>query len=171
MPTLVQQIDRCLGVLLGLPLWASNRACDLQSFQFGARCVLPDRRGENREVGEFALHIQCAWRIRSSSGIIVGSRDQYYPRMDAETTESFNWDIPGNNLCDERVDAFVLNHCPLIVKTICSDNAGGFTLSLDGGFYLEVFPDDSLQGEYWRFFVPGSDQPHAVMAANILRED
>jgi hypothetical protein len=168
MPTLVKQIDRCLGVLQGLPLWASNRACDLQSFQFGAQCVLPDRRGGTREVGEFALHIQCAWRISSSNGIIVGSNDRYYPRTDAETVESFEWDILGNNLCDERVDAFIIDHCPLIVKSICSNNFGGFTLSFEEKFYLEVFPDDSRQDEYWRLFMPDSDQPHTVMSANML---
>jgi hypothetical protein len=54
------QIQEALEVLIGQPLWSSGRAADLEWFQFGARKTVQDSRGQDREVGGFALHVQCA---------------------------------------------------------------------------------------------------------------
>jgi hypothetical protein len=42
-----------------------------------------------------------------------------------------------------------------------ADGFGGLNLELSGGVRLQVFPDGA-GNENWRFFSPGSDEPHFV---------
>lgn len=62
-----RSIEAALAPLVGLPLWASGRAGDLQWFQFGAKHAVVAQsgsaKGTERTVGDYALHVQCAWRI------------------------------------------------------------------------------------------------------------
>lgn len=164
-------IEYALDVLHGLEFWGCGRAADLQWLQFGARYNASLRSGKPRQVGDYALHIQCAWRLCDHSAIIVASRDRYYPRSDAEPIdEAFNWDIPGGNRCDERMDGFLASHGPLRVVKIAADDVGGFKLSLNGGFVFEVFPDDSLGDEIWRLFRPSARTPHIVFEGGRIVE-
>jgi len=59
-----EQIEKALQVLVGLPLWEAGRVVDLEWFEFGARRTVLEKdgrnRGKSREVGEYALHAQCA---------------------------------------------------------------------------------------------------------------
>jgi hypothetical protein len=167
---LVQRISDCLSVLRALPFWACGRAADLQWLQFGERYIQGGAKGQ--DVGDFALHIQCAWRLRGPSGIIVASRDRYYPKGDRDAAdEDFNWDTPGGNRCDERMQSFLSKYCPVRVESISVDEVGGFSLVLEGGFVFEVFPDNSRNGEYWRLFQPGTDSPHIVLKGSRLVGD
>ena len=76
------RLEGALAPLVGLPLWTSHRAADLQVFQFGDKRTVTSnfgpRKGQELAVGEYGLHIQCAWRIRGPSGIVVASRDRFY---------------------------------------------------------------------------------------------
>ena len=107
-----ERILEALGPLVGKPLWASGRAADMQTFQFGARRPRTNRRGEPVEVGEWALHVQCAWHISGPEGVVVGSRDLYYPPGDDPYDEppDFDWDRPGANRRDERADRFFADY-------------------------------------------------------------
>ncbi len=161
-----EQIEETLQCLLGLPLWGASRASDLQSFQFGDRGTVSTRRRGTKEVGEYALHVQCAWRIAGKDGIVVASRDRYYPAGNPdEFPPDFEWDYPGVNRCDERVAALFSEtvNSPLTVEAIQADNAGSISLTLRGGYKLEVFPDDSLPGEHWRLFQPSIKTEHFVI--------
>ena len=53
------QIDAALGALKNLPLWGSHRAADIQVFKFGKKVLSKTSRGEQVEVGEYAIHVQC----------------------------------------------------------------------------------------------------------------
>ena len=122
------EIERALMVLVGLPLWTAGRAADLQWFHFGRRHTVPTRRGGTKVVGDFALHVLCAWRITGPSGIVVASRDRYYPAGDPdEPGPDFQWDA-GPNRCDERLAAFLDAHstCPLPVEAVQGDDLGSF---------------------------------------------
>ncbi len=156
MTTLGKQIEECLDVLRSLPLWTSGRAADLQWFQFGKRHRVPTRKGGTKEVGDFALHLQCAWRVSGPRGIVVASRDRYEPKGDSSDNVNFEWDVAGENRCDERMAAFLAEHAPRMVVGVAGDEAGGFRLVLDRDFSLDVFPDDSLGDEHWRFFLSGN---------------
>lgn len=162
-----------VGCLIGQPLWASARACDLQSFQFGRRQLVKNWRGELVELGQWALHVLCAWRLSGPDGIIVASRDRYYPPGDPEDVpDDFDWDVPGGNRCDERIGAFFskVSENPPSVVAVDADRLGGLRLSLTGDHVLELFPDDSLPDERWRLFSPGSDE-HFVVTGRGIGDD
>jgi hypothetical protein len=159
------QIETNLRVLIGQPLVSVTRAANMQMFGFGK--WVDAIEGEARKVGEYALHLQCVWRVVSSNRIIVAQRDMYYPLGDPETEpEHWMWDRQGANRCDERTKRLITQYtnCPLIVESIVADEIGGLSLLFSEGIKLEVFPDDSLPDEYWRFFKPGTEENHFVVS-------
>ena len=160
-----QEIESVMSPLMGLPLWDAGRAADLLWLAFGQRRTIPDFQGKPKEVGEYALHVQCAWRFVQGEKVLVGNRDLYYPRgyRDAkeEIPKEFNWDVQGANRCDEMLAVlFAGGANQFVVERIEAGQAGEFALLLESGFTLQIFPNDSLEGEHWRLFKPGSDERH-----------
>jgi hypothetical protein len=162
-----EQIAQALKVLVGLRLWDSGRSVDLQWFQFGGPRTVQDRKGALKKVGAYALHIQCAWRIVNATGVVVGSRDRFYPRGNPQQEESgFDWSQPGVSRCDERMTQFLQQQSShLLVEAIQPNLVGSFSLTLSGGYTLEVFPDDSLESEVWRLFKPYTDIDYLVVTS------
>lgn len=164
-------LEAALLPLLRLTLWKSHRAADLQGFHFGEKRVLVSqvgpRRGQVREVGDYALHVQCAWRIRGPNGIVVASRDRYYRAgpdpVPAE--DDWDWSKPGANRCDVRIQDWLATRA-YTVERIGADTMGGFVLSLADNFALDVFPDDSLGSEHWRLLRPGDASAHVVVTGS-----
>ena len=72
-------VERAVEPLLHAAVWGWGRADDLASFQFGQKREVVNSRGEVKTVGEYALHIQCDWRIIRGDEIVVGYRDVYSP--------------------------------------------------------------------------------------------
>jgi hypothetical protein len=66
------EIENELSVLVGLPLMDAGRAADLEWFHFGQPHTIVDRKGKPKEVGDYALHIQCGWRIVKDDRVIEG---------------------------------------------------------------------------------------------------
>jgi hypothetical protein len=156
-----------------MPLWDAGRAADLLWLAFGQRRTIQDFRGESREVGEYALHVQCAWRFVQGEKVVVGNRDLYYPRgytdPKQEIPKEFNWDVQGANRCDEVLAGlFAGGAKQFVVLRVQAGQAGELALLLESGLTLQVFPNDSLVGEHWRLFTPGSDAPHWVYTGNGL---
>jgi len=165
-----EQVQKALDILIGKPLWSSGRAADLEWFAFGERRTVKGFRGVVKEVGEYALHVQCAWRIRHGDQMVVGSRDLYVPAEESEDEpEDFNWDAQGANRRDKRIAELFQNETrQFLVKQVQVGEAGSFTISFDGEYALDVFPDDSLRDEHWRIFQPSSDVPHFVVSGSGL---
>src|ERR1044072_4328801 len=69
-----QQVLTSLSQIIGLPLTAARRAADMGTLQFGAL-----RAVERGSVGDFALHVQCSWRIEGPDGIVTGRMDLWKP--------------------------------------------------------------------------------------------
>jgi hypothetical protein len=58
---------------------------------------------------------------------------------------------------------------PLIVTSVIVGRAGSVSILFTEGHALEIFPDDSIVGEYcehWRFFKPGLSDKHFVITGN-----
>lgn len=168
-----QEVESVMAPLVGIPLWDAGRAADLLWLAFGQRQTIPDFRGKPREVGEFALHVQCAWRFVQGEKVLAGNRDLYYPRgyTDAkqEIPSGFNWDVQGANRCDQVLaELFARRTKQFVVQRVKSGQAGELALLLEGGLTLQIFPNDSLDGEHWRLFKPGSDEPHSVFTGQGL---
>lgn len=73
------RIEKATAPLIGKALWRCTRAADLAAFQFGQRRSVTDNYSGTVQVGEYALHVECAWRISREDRVVVGSRDLYYP--------------------------------------------------------------------------------------------
>jgi hypothetical protein len=165
------EIRSALQVLIGETLWSSGRAADLQWFQFGQRRTVTDFRGRAKEVGEYALHVQCAWRIRSGDSVTVGSRDLYFSKEDSEDDQSFDWQVQGASKLDQRITELFENGTrEFFVSNVQVGNAGSFTIVLESNFAMEVFPYESSAKEHWRFFRPYSDEAHFVVSGKGIGE-
>jgi hypothetical protein len=93
------EMEKALTELIGKRMWTCRRAADIATFQFGQRKHAMDYYDRSTEVGEYALHVQCAWRIVSADTVTVGSRDLYYPAQYVESEsipEDFDWDRDPN---------------------------------------------------------------------------
>jgi len=118
--SLKESIEQALSVLIGLPLIGSDRALDLDMFYFGKAHTISTRAGREKEIGEYALHVQCAWRITGPHGIIVASQDRYYPGDGSyDVPNDFDWTLPGNR-CDTRLETFLREKTPesTVVKSV-----------------------------------------------------
>ena len=130
--------------------------------------------GERREVdgetiGEYALHIACAWRIAGPIGILAGSGDLFTPADAEADLESFDWDVAGASWWDARMEEISsLLASGVAVTTFLADSFGGVRLVCTGGIELEIFPNSSpaphVETEFWRLLRPGQAADHVVVA-------
>ena len=162
-----------LGKLVGLKLQDTGRASNLFWLGFGDIIQIV-RRGKNQESAEYALHIQCSWRITLNNKIVIASRDFYSPSSEWDgDIEDFDWDIHGNNRFDERIKTFLKAKGRLIVEQIESDEIGGLKVILSDGYKLEVFPgssEDDEQSEHWRFFSRKENNPHFIVTGKGIEK-
>jgi len=164
-----------IGKLIGLNLRYAGRASNLFWLGFG-ELISVTRRGKTEELAEYALDIQCSWRITKDNKILVGSRDFYSPRTGwNEENDDFDWDVQGNNRFDERIESFIENTKEHVaVERVEPDEVGGLKIFLSQGYLLEVFPDTSEDDEYsefWRFFNRRENSPHFVVTGNGIENE
>jgi len=171
MSTLKEEIEQTLNVLIGMPLWGSHRAADLQVFKLGARIpsmtrAMKRRPAEAVVIGEYGLHVQCPWRITQGATIAVARRDLYYAAGEDpyKDRDDFDYDTHPNR-CDERMSALLAawGDNPPVVEAVEADMVGGLRISLTQQCALEVFPDDSMEGEHWRLLPNSLRRDHFVM--------
>jgi hypothetical protein len=155
-----------LRPLIGLRLSIARRAADMRTFQFGEIRAVP-----GGSVGDYALHVQCPWRLEGAGGIVTGRSDLWEP---ADGSESEGWDYDrGESVQDRRLADLLsgrdadsrtaVNRTDhLAVEAVQTDDCGGVTLMLSGGYRLALFPAGS-RGEDWRLFRPGTAGPHFVV--------
>jgi hypothetical protein len=160
---LVDEVRLNLQQLIGLKLSRMALAADMRTLQFGNT----EARMRGGVVGQYALHVQCPWRLESDTGVITGSGDLYEPYEKGERQdESFDWE-KGDSLqegvlrellkgYDENSKQIVNTTNLLTVEAVQADSSGGFCLSLSGGYRFLVFPN-STRHEAWRLFRPSKD--------------
>jgi len=160
------KLQQAVNSLIGKRLWGCARATNMVMFQFGEARAITDQLGREKEVGEFALHVQCPWRIAVDDRVIVGSRDINYPADYSEgdeIPESFDWDKDRTRL-DRLIDFFLHESTNLRVRDIKAGRAASLCIAVGENLYLDVFPNDSLPSEHWRLLEPGKKVPHFVAA-------
>lgn len=163
-------VDAAIRQLIGLKLTVARNAADLKNFQLGEIRAPSNGKGT---VGEFALHIQCAWRIAGPNGIITGSADRYEPVQPNGSVDEADW-VAGNLQSQRLAKLFggqdpqtrsIVNVTELLrVTEVRCGLFGAFDLTLSGGHSLEVLPD-SARDEAWRLFAPDGDSDHYVFGA------
>jgi hypothetical protein len=166
------EVEQALGPLVSLPLWALGRSVDLAWFEFGSRRSVKGSKGIEKEVGDYALHVQCAWRITHSEKVIIGCGDIF--SVPQESTEpipgDFDWQ-KGNRFDRIAADLLQNESLTLVVLSVNASDAGSFSIGLQDGYNLEVFPDHSESGEHWRFFKPYTAEPHFVFSGRGFQQE
>jgi hypothetical protein len=165
-PTTRQQVTKALAQIVGLPLTALRRAADMRTIQFGRL-----RAVERGSVGDFALHIQCPWRIEGLQGIVTGRTDLWHPVEDNAPFDEM-WDYEKSpNLQDARLEAWLAQDgSELVVTTVDADECGGAIIGLIKGYVLRLFPAGT-RGEDWRLFRPATSLPHFVVSGGKVEPD
>src|SRR5262245_59963851 len=103
MRTTKQRIPESVVALKGLQLSIARRAADMRVFHFG-RVAITDKGS----VGEFALHIQCPWRIEGPAGIVTGRSDLWQPVAANVDIDLDTWDYDADgNVQDEQLGALI----------------------------------------------------------------
>ena len=160
---LAEEAKANLQRLVGLKLPRMALAADMRTLQFGKTVA----RIGGGVVGEYALHIQCPWRLDGPTGVVTGSGDLYEPYVQNEgLRESFDWETDDSlqdgvlrellKGYDENTKQIVNSTNVLTVEAVETDSAGGFSLRLSGGYRWLVFPN-CTRSEAWRLFKPSKD--------------
>ena len=158
-------------VLVGLKLSILRRAADMLVVHFGAVTRLKDGVGS---VGEYALHIQCPWRIDGPKGTLTGRNDLF--EYGGEGREPRNWsyeagfsvqDVVFDNLTggyDASSGSWFNDRNRFIVSATSLSREGDIRIDLTQNHALLVFPDGTVY-EAWRFFRQGDRRDHLVFPA------
>lgn len=157
-----KNISEVLQSIVGLPLRRLGRAANMLWLGFGADREGVSPLGRVRLDSEWALHVQCVWRLCQSGRIVIGYRDFYYS-INGDALD--DWDSSGTN-CFDVVTAKLRTEFeidPPTVQRVESDDVGGFMMELERDYRLAVFPDGATENERWRLFQPGMHQPHIVV--------
>jgi hypothetical protein len=165
-PPTRQQVIAALSQLIWLPLTAVRRAADMRTFQFGT--LRPANRGS---AGDFALHVQCSWRIEGPEGIVTGRSDLREPVEDSAPIDE-NWDYETSpNLQDARLGQWLTRgQSAPVVESVDADDFGSAAIRFVHGFVLRLFPAGT-RGEDWRLFRPNSGTPHLVISGGAVEPD
>jgi hypothetical protein len=165
------EIELATAGLRGKALWRCLRAADMATFDFGKRRRIQNAQGEENEVGEYALHVQCAWRIIQNDRVIIGDRDLYYPadyRAGAEIPDEFDWDHNPNRRDRLTSSFFEDGKREFVVKEINTGEGGILHIMMSEGYSLQIFPDSSLPIESWRLFKVGQRGHFVVSGTGLL---
>jgi len=161
------KIESATECLIGKGLWGFSRAANLAVFQIGNRQTLPSQKGGTRVVGEFALHVDCAWNITREDRVVMARRDLYYPAGHEDPRQSipeeFDWERDPNRLDELSRALFQDGAREYRVKRIGVGAAGSLSMELSDGYRLEVLPDNSSSYEFWRLFKHGDRERHFVV--------
>ena len=175
MTTLADRITAELQVLIGEPLSDCGRMADMQGFDFGPKHQRVDRKGEEVEVSDLAIHVQCRWRVVDATQILFGRDDLLRPADETISLDDFDWDKDESVLDAVRRKWFAKHiTAPLHVVDATGDTYGGFRITLEQDVVIEAFPCDSRRGEYsehWRLFGHRSDGSHFVVSGYGIEDD
>ena len=125
--------------------------------------VVSVRLNKILKKNEFAIHLQCPWRIEDiqQKKIILASSDIYQPKDEDENIEDFNWDIQGNNLFDQKSNLFIKGNNSLIISDFRLMDYNDLFILISDRYLLRTFIDNSLGEESWRI-LDNVDKKHYV---------
>ena len=149
--------------LMGKNVYGIGRAAAMCWIHFG-RPVEIESWGQKRIVGEFALDLDCPWRIKNSSGgIELGSADMFVPASGHTLDEDFDWDIQGNNLFDVKAKSLFPEGSRIMVTSAGLGSSYDLTITFSNGLCLESFVNASSREECWRLFRPGLEHGDLIV--------
>ena len=141
-----EEFAREMQALVGLALWASGRAGNMQWFQFGGRIPRTNRHGEAREVGTYAVHVQCPWRVLDGDVVVVGSGDLDFDPSGQLPTAGDATKHP--TLLDVRMKQLLSKD--LRLASVDVSRLAAVRLFFSSTQVLELVPIESVPLEQWR---------------------
>ena len=155
-----EEVERALKPLIGKSWSSIGRSVDLVWLQFGQMRQVPSIDGGKKWVGEWALHLQCPWRVVRNERDFLASKDMW---LDADGKPMARMpDDPFGTLFDDTVWWLRQNlprNAPWI-KSVATFETSGFVLLLSDLSKIEVTTHG--KGEQWRLFRPATEHPHFV---------
>lgn len=143
-----------LGMATGKPVRSIEIAVDMAMFSIGSIRKSTNRKGEAVMKTEYALHIQCPWRIVRGGRVLFGYRD-YLRRSHP---------LASRDRLDELVKEFLASKPKW--GSVQLRRAGSLVVGLTGEQTLEVFPhgtsDEHGSVEFWRFLNLAPRSSHLV---------
>jgi hypothetical protein len=163
-------IRQYLEQLIGLKLSIARHFGSGANFQFGKIELL-----EKGSVADFAIHIQCPWRIESQTHLVTGNDDLWWSTLGNHEPKGWSYK-DGDSVLDTRMSELLEGYDPrtqswinitdlLVVEEISLNNFGDLTVHLSGGYRLHLFITGTT-GETWRVFRPSFDEPHLVVGSD-----
>jgi hypothetical protein len=153
------QIENRLSSLIGKRFSRSNRTLNLECLQFGELTKI-----DGGEIGEEAIHVNCAWRIVGRS-LYVGSKDIDFDK-EGRYDRNIDWDF--ETYRDILIKELIKRQ-DLLVTKVTADDYGGFEIHFEKGIKFQVIPTTGSMepgNEYWRIFVPGNEsEKHFVVTS------
>ncbi len=134
-------IEHMLHSIVGLRIWGIGRAASLLWLQIGDHQLLISAKGASRELGTYALHIDCPWSWMKG-GTVVADQDSDLAELSALV--------------------------PVTCRGVVARESGSFELIFDDDAKLVVSVEadpDKQADEYWRFFQPAEDEAHFVVGS------
>jgi len=153
-----------MKILEGERFRSIGRASDMCWISFGQTIKVKDYKGNEKEKGTYALHLQSPWRIidQSTEKIIIASSDIYEPNTSLQWSEEFEWDKMGSNLFDEKVEKWNNEQDVVYVLSVNANNFGDIEMKFSNDFIFNSFMNMSSDEEGWRFLKCGSDEHHMI---------
>ena len=137
-----------------------GRASDMVWIGFGNTIKIRDFRGIEVKKEEYALHIQCPWRIIKDNKIILANYDIYVPK-NCNCVENFDWDVKGKNLFDEKIIKLKEKIINSVVRDVTYYEYGDVNIFMENDYQINVFVNGSNKEEYWRF-IDNTENKHII---------
>lgn len=152
---------------MGMQLSVLHHAGSMRIFHFGE--ISEANEGVS---GQYAMHVQCPWRLLQGDTIITGSGDWYEPvdeNIDLDSWEpARGGSVQEKKLrvllaCPEEVSRTIINRTgKYFVKQMLADEVGGCKVVFSENISLILFPSGSV-AEAWRLIPLDTNAPHFVV--------
>jgi hypothetical protein len=148
-------IDTRLSVLVGLDVSGVHHAADMLTLQFGPLRETVNRKGTLKRVGEWALHVQCHWKVERL-GAIVATQDDLCGRDEKARRAT------------QRLEESLVRSSVTSVESVEGSESGTLCIAMSAGLRIVITPDGVPDNEDWRFFAPGVDANHFVIEGGVV---
>ncbi|MEW9078550.1 hypothetical protein [Terrisporobacter glycolicus] len=139
-----------------------GRCSDMIWISFGKELLVRNYRNEEVKKSEYALHIQCPFRISKNNKILLSNYDIY---TSIEGSIKDDWDVIGNNRYDKIVEDLLIPMLPLKVNKVNFSKIGDIEILLKDNIVINIFVNSSEIAEEWRFINNNTGEHY------VFRED
>jgi len=147
-----------LGKLINNNLCELGRAADLLWLSIGNPRVIDIKYNngtvKKKEVRDYAIHLQCAWRFVHNGRILLASQDIYKPYDRAlDYDDDWHWDVfnrerEQGSIYDAHSNDLKNNFLPLKIKNIYYTGTHDLHIDFDKGVTFDTFMSTSILENY-----------------------